>query len=89
MMDASLDAFKWDDEDERKDYEALKSPEEILGEAFSELDQLNAAMVQLAPGKIDSLIEFGMKGILLQLLATLPSVTVGCPCRPWRSPLLP
>ena len=53
MMDASLDAFKWDDDDEdRKEYEALKSPEEILGEAFSELDQLNAAMVQLAPGML-------------------------------------
>ena len=87
MIDESLEVFKWDvgDNQDNKDYpESLKSPEEILSEAFGELDHLNAAMFHLAPG--NNIKRFmKMKTILLQLPDTLPSVTVECLCQHWRS----
>ena len=53
-MKASRDSIKWSgelaeaDEDNRED---ILSPVEVFQEAFGELDQLDAAMLQLAPRK--------------------------------------
>ena len=59
-MEASTDSIKWAnvlsesetvaDEDGLM-HHRIASPEEVFEEAFGELDQLDAAMVQLAPRK--------------------------------------
>ena len=57
-MEASSDSHAWVNdasnvigEADGDDTEAVISPEEILEEALGELDQLDAAMLQLAPRK--------------------------------------
>ena len=57
-MEASSDSFAWGSPEstaqgQNVDHEhEVMSPEEILEEAFGELDQLDAAMLQLAPRKL-------------------------------------
>ena len=58
VLEASSDSFAWGSpgstnaqcQNEDIEHEVM-SPEEILEEAFGELDQLDAAMLQLAPRK--------------------------------------
>ena len=52
-MKASRESIKWSGRlaEEEEEEEEILSPVEVFQEAFGELDQLDAAMLQLAPRK--------------------------------------
>ena len=62
VLEASTDSIKWTEvlsecenihtEEDQDIVHGVMSPEEIFEEAFGELDQLDAAMLQLAPRKL-------------------------------------
>ena len=90
-MKASQESIKWSgqlaeaDDDNTAD---VLSPVEVFQEAFGELDQLDAAMLQLAPRKKYSFRHQNifiphknisiLTTVLSQLRDTPPSVTAGC-----------
>ena len=50
-MKASRESIKWSGRLAEEEEEEILSPVEVFQEAFGELDQLDAAMLQLAPRK--------------------------------------
>ena len=64
----------------------VMSPEEVFEEAFGELDQLDAAMLQLAPRKNENVDKIFIKYSSPQLRGTRRSVTAECLSPRWRSP---